>query len=386
MAGPGNIEAEIEGMVMNKSILSAVVIVVVLALWMLSGLLPGRSDADDSTANNASAQNGESAGQSDSANDADKRLMKVEVMRIAASEVTRELTLQGQLEPLRRLHIVGQIGGLVESISATRGQRVKQGDLLLKLDLETKKADLAEANAMVKAAADEQRAASNLQKRGLQSGLALSQANAKLASAVAARDRIALKIRQTEILAPFDGVLNDLMVEEGELIERGMRVADIVDDSGFKVAATAAQQVVQQISQGQTVIARLITGEELAGKITYLSSVADPTTRSFTVEAEVANTGQALAAGVSATLVVPVESVAAAMVSPSALALGPDGEIGVKTIDQDNTVEFHPVSIISTTSDGAWVTGIPDNSTVIMLGQGFVNPGDEVDPVETSPL
>jgi len=364
MAGPGNIEAEIEGMVMNKSILSAVVIVVVLALWMLSGLLPGRSDADDSTANNASAQNGESAGQSDSANDADKRLMKVEVMRIAASEVTRELTLQGQLEPLRRLHIVGQIGGLVDSIAATRGQRVKQGDLLLKLDLETKKADLAEANAMVKAAADEQRAASNLQKRGLQSGLALSQANAKLASAVAARDRIALKIRQTEILAPFDGVLNDLMVEEGELIERGMRVADIVE----------------------TVIARLITGEELAGKITYLSSVADPTTRSFTVEAEVANTGQALAAGVSATLVVPVESVAAAMVSPSALALGPDGEIGVKTIDQDNTVEFHPVSIISTTSDGAWVTGIPDNSTVIMLGQGFVNPGDEVDPVETSPL
>jgi len=48
----------------------------------------------------------------------------------------------------------------------------------------------------------------------------------------------------------------------------------------------------------------------------------------------VTNTEQALAAGVSATLVVPVESVAAAQVSPSALALGLDGEIGVKTIDQ----------------------------------------------------
>ena len=370
---------------MNKSIMSAVVIVVVLALWMLSGLLTGRSDADETNASTATAQNSES----DSANysqDADKRLMKVEVSRIAASEVTRELTLQGQLEPLRRLQIVGQIGGLVEAISATRGQRVKRGDLLVKLDLETKKADLAEANAMVKAAADEQRAASNLQKRGLQSGLALSQANAKLASAVASRDRITLKIKQTEILAPFDGVLNDLMVEEGELIERGMRVADIVDDSGFKVSATAAQQVVQQIKQGQAVVARMITGEELAGKITYLSSIADPTTRSFTVEAEVSNSAQALAAGVSATLVVPVESVAAAMVSPSALALGLDGEIGVKTIDQDNKVEFHAVSIISTTSEGAWVTGIPDNSMVIMLGQGFVNPGDEVDPVETSPL
>jgi len=195
-----------------------------------------------------------------------------------------------------------------------------------------------------------------------------------------------LKIKQTEILAPFDGVLNDLMVEEGELIERGMRVADIVDDSGFKVAATAAQQVVQQIKPGQSVVARLITGEELPGKITYLSSIADPTTRSFVVEAEVENSNQTLAAGVSATLVVPVESVAAAMISPSAIALGLDGEIGVKTIDQDNMVEFHPVDIISTTSDGAWVTGIPENSLVIMLGQGFVNPGDEVDPVETTPL
>ena len=367
--------------------MSAVVIVVVLALWMLSGLLPGRSDADDSKAANAGVASEESDAASENAgNNAQRRLMKVEVMRISASEVNRELTLQGQLEPLRRLQIVGQTGGLVDVIAAKRGQRVKQGDLLVKLDLETKKADLAEANARVKAAADEQRAAANLQKRGLQSGLALSQANAQLASAVASRDRISLRIKQTEILAPFDGVLNDLMVEQGELIERGMRVADIVDDSGFKVSATAAQQVVQQIKPGQAVVARMITGEELAGKITYLSSIADPTTRSFTVEAEVTNTEQALAAGVSATLVVPVESVAAAQVSPSALALGLDGEIGVKTIDQDNKVEFHAVSIISTDNDGAWVTGIPDNSLVITLGQGFVNPGDEVEPIEASPL
>jgi len=123
---------------MNKSILSAVVIVVVLALWMLSGLLPGRSDADESNAATASTQSDQSDGTSkNAANDTDQRLMKVEVMRINASEVTRELTLQGQLEPLRRLQIVGQISGLVDVIPATRGQRVKRGDLLVKLDLET---------------------------------------------------------------------------------------------------------------------------------------------------------------------------------------------------------------------------------------------------------
>ena len=167
------------------------------------------------------------------------------------------------------------------------------------------------------------------------------------------------------------------------LVERGTTVADIIDDSKFKMAATVAQQVISRISIGQSIEAELITGESLTGKISYISSIADADTRSFSVEAELDNSNRQLAAGTSASLIVPLESVEATLVSPSALSLGPDGEIGVKTVNGSSKVEFHVIDIVSTRGDGAWVTGIPNNSQVIVQGQGFVNAGEEVEPVET---
>lgn len=371
---------------MNKSVLTAGIIVIVLALWMLSGILPGRSEADAPANKKPSSEQTSTNPVSASGADADEqRLMKVEVQRVEVTQTTRDITLQGQLEPIRRLQVVAQKSGIVEQLPTRRGQRVQQDELLVKLSLESLDADLMEAKAQVVAAAGEQRAAEKLHKRGLQSQVALSQANAQLASAVAMRDRVALQIVQTQIKAPFAGVLNDVPVEMGMLIERGTVVADLVDDSGFKISATAAQQMVSQIKVDQTVKAVLITGEELPGKITYISSVADSTTRSFVIEAEVGNENQSMAAGISASLIVPLESIGATLVSPSALALGTNGEIGIKSVDDDDRVVFHSVDIISTNSDGAWVTGIPDQTRVITLGQGFVNAGDLVEPVEPPP-
>lgn len=373
---------------MNKSVVTAAVILVVLALWMLSGLIPGSSKAQQSEnagSDSASSQNNatESASNSDadhSGGDAE-RLMKVQVVQTSAEARTREISLQGQLDPLRRLHLVAQTSGAVEALPTSKGSRVKQGDVLVKLALDTKETDLAEANAQVSAARAEQKAAARLQKSGLQSNLSAQQAKARLASAVAARDRISLQIKQTQISAPFDAILNDVLVEEGELVERGMPVADLIDDSAFILSATATQQTVSQIEIGQPVRAKLITGEELTGKITFLSQVADSNTRSFSIEAQLDDSTEGLTSGISASLIIPVESITAFQVSASAMALGENGEIGIKTVNTENRVEFHPVEIVSTDTNGAWVIGIPDGARVITLGQGFVNAGDEVEPV-----
>jgi len=81
---------------------------------------------------------------------------------------------------------------------------------------------------------------------------------------------------------------------------------------------------------------------------------------------------------VSATLSIPVQEVEATFITPSSLSLGSDGELGVKAVDENNQVTFLPVTPISTTLDGAWVTGIANNTRLITLGQGFVNVGEEV--------
>lgn len=360
---------------MNKSVTAAAVIVLLLGLWMLSGILFGDSSDNSEVASQGGASNTETT------DDTAKAPMKVHFALATAAEMKRSVTLQGQLEPIRMVTVRAQTSGLVEELPFARGSRINEGDLLARLSLDGRKAQLAQYQAQVKSASSEQKAASRLNKQGLQSQLQLEQASARLASARASLQSLQLEINNTQITAPFNGVLNKIDIELGSLIERGTAVAELVDDSAFKVTATATQQMINQLQPGQPVVAKLITGEELPGKISFISAIADSTTRSFSLEAEIEQSGKPLPAGVSASLDIPVENVQAYLISPSALALGTRGEMGVKVANIDNIVEFYQVKLISTDSGGAWVTGIPDGAKVITLGQGFVNAGDQVEPV-----
>jgi len=60
------------------------------------------------------------------------------------------------------------------------------------------------------------------------------------------------------------------------------------------------------------------------------------------------------------------------------LLLSDEGDIGVRVVNDNDEVEFLPINIIKDTNDGIWVTGIPNLSKLIVLGQGFVKNGEKV--------
>ena len=113
--------------------------------------------------------------------------------------------------------------------------------------------------------------------------------------------------------------------------------------------------------------------------------MAEDTTRSFKIEVLIDEAPADIVTGISAQINIPVETLMAHLVSPAVLALDDSGNLGVKTLAEDNTVVFHEVEIVKTESNGAWITGLPEEITLITLGQGFVNPGEEVEPVSDSP-
>ncbi len=352
---------------MRFSYVAAGVLVLALALWMASGALPSSE---------SEAQNTAEAEKTDAT-----APMKVEYIDVELSPKSRDIVLQGQLEPKRHLQLRAETGSTVDVISVGKGERVNKGDSILSLALNGRETDLREAQAQLKTATSSQKAAASLRQKGLQSQLQLEQAQAQLASARAQLDRIQRDIAYTKIAAPFSGVINDIPVEVGEMVDRGAVIAELVDNSQFVVSAQVAQQTLAQLELGKNIDVKLITGETLPGKLTFISSIADSASRSFTVEALVDNVDGKFAAGVSASLVVPVETVEAVFITPSALSLGDNGDLGVKTIDENEQVVFTPITLVSSTLEGAWVTGIPDKSRVITLGQGFVKEGQQVDPV-----
>ena len=80
----------------------------------------------------------------------------------------------------------------------------------------------------------------------------------------------------------------------------------------------------------------------------------------------------------------PGTQVLAHKISPSLLTLDLEGNLGIKIVNDNGLVEFHPVVITQSDTNGVWVTGLPESATVIVVGQGYVVPGQLVEAVYPS--
>lgn len=365
---------------MKTSWLAAAGVTLLLVLWMASGLLGDDESGSEGTLSGSSAET------TDATQGSEARTMRVDVMVAEPVQEQRSLVLRGEITAARIVSLRAETAGRVTELPVERGTRVVAGSSLAQLDPGVRSALLESARAQLSSARAEQRAAESLGSRGMQSQLQTEQAAAAAKLASSEVDRLELDLANTQILAPFDGVVEQLPLEIGQLVERGDTVATLVDDSSFKVTARAAQKVAAELKAGQPVTVTLITGQELQAELSWVSSVADAATRSFEVEAVIDNPGVLLSTGVSATLGVPVERVEAIFLSPSTFTLSEDGDLGVKIVDENERVAFLPVTVLRTSLDGAWVSGIEAGARIITLGQGFVSPGEQVIVSDTAPV
>ncbi|MDP5359401.1 MAG: efflux RND transporter periplasmic adaptor subunit, partial [Paracoccaceae bacterium] len=146
------------------------------------------------------------------------------------------------------------------------------------------------------------------------------------------------------------------------------------------VVIQVPQQALSRIKTGQTAEVQFITGEERSGTVGFIGSNADQQTRTFRVEVTVDNPDSTMPAGLSARIAIPTGQARGHFISPAILSLGTNGDLGIKTVEPDNTVAFAPVQIVRAQTDGVWVTGLRETASIITVGQGFVNAGDVVDP------
>ena len=84
--------------------------------------------------------------------------------------------------------------------------------------------------------------------------------------------------------------------------------------------------------------------------------------------------------GQTAEIAIASAGVEAHLLPQSALTLNDDGTLGVRLIDAANTVSFAAVTLVRDTPEGIWVTGLPEQADVIVLGQEYVTAGVTVTP------
>jgi len=314
------------------------------------------------------------------ARDAGRRAATVAVRASVAEEVTQFFVAEGQALPDRETMIRAETSGEIESLSVQKGQIVDAGVEIARIAAAERSAQLTQANAKIERATREVENAQSLLERGVATQDRVTDARAALATAQAQLATVEQGLDNTVIRAPFPGLLDDLTIDPGEYVQAGTEVGRIIDTDPLTIEVQVPQQAVSGIRADQSAMVSFITGETREGTVTYVSGSADPQTRTFRAEVQVANPDGAIPSGVSAQIRVPVGEATAHFISPAVLALGTDGILGVKTLEEDNTVGFTPVEIVRAQTDGIWVSGLDDQATIITIGQGFVSAGEQVDP------
>ncbi len=350
------------------------------------------------------------------------RVVRVVVMNSVAETVDSAVILRGRTEAAREVAVASETSGQVVSEPLRKGALVEAGDIMCELDPGTRQATLAEARArlaeaqgrvpeamaaIAEANARVRETEINLSnaRRLSQDGFAsetqlisaeaafeaatagLSRAEAGIASAeagieaaeagVAAAER---EIERLTIRAPFAGILETDTAELGSLMQPGAPCATIIQLDPIKLVGFVPEIDVNEVQVGAMAGARLTSGEELQGTVTFLSRRGDDLTRTFRLEIQVPNPDLAIRDGQTADIIVAAEGQDAHLLPQSSLTLNDDGDLGVRTVDAQNITTFVGVEIIRDTVEGVWVTGLPQEATIITIGQEYVIDGVTVDP------
>ncbi len=185
-----------------------------------------------------------------------------------------------------------------------------------------------------------------------------------------------VELNRTEVKAPFSGFIEQI-VKPGNFLERGQVCATIIQLNPIIFVAEVPEFNINKVETGQDVDIRLVTGEFINGKLTFVSKSASPSTRTFKVESQIENKNGLVRDGITAEMTIKTKLVMAHKISPSILLLNDEGKIGIRSVEND-IVKFHNITILEDSESGLWITGIPKELELIVQGQGFVEDGQKV--------
>ena len=350
-------------------------------------------------------------------------LVKVQVSKIMARQVNSAVVIRGETSAARQVDVRAETSAVVASAPLRKGASVAEGDAMCVLDPGTRGAALEEARARLSEAESRvpeaearvqeaqarleeaqinQNAATKLIKDGFASQTRVASADAAVAAAEAgvtsatsglraARSGIEAataavagaekEIERLTITAPFNGLLESDTAELGSLLQPGALCATIIQLNPIKLVAFVPETEVNRVTLGARAGARLAAGgEDVLGKVVFISRSADPQTRTFRVEIDVPNPDLNIRDGQTAEIAIASAGVKAHLIPGSAMTLNDEGTIGVRLVDSDAIVSFAPVGVMRDTSEGVWVTGLPSEANVIVVGQEYVTAGVKVAP------
>ena len=238
------------------------------------------------------------------------------------------MLLQGEVD-VKTVDLASKITGRIEKINYKKGDRVKKGDVLIALDTPDINAKAAQVDATVQLALAQQEKVNNgarneqismakasrdlakktfdrlnrLHDEGVIPTQKLDEARAKYQAAqdnynmlvtgsriedklsaaanvkraIGANDEVQSYLKENTIVAPIDGVITEINVEEGELVGAGYPIVTIVDDNDCWVVFNLREDLLAKIKDGTEFNVKIpsIGKEPVKVRVNYISVMGD---------------------------------------------------------------------------------------------------------------
>ncbi|WP_369632619.1 MULTISPECIES: efflux RND transporter periplasmic adaptor subunit [unclassified Variovorax] len=364
--------------------LLALVVVVAAGLW-----LTRKPDGDHKAAPAAKGP-------------AQRPALTVSVAKPEATELTVTLAANGNVAAWQEAVIGSESNGLkLAEVRVNVGDTVKKGQVLAVFSPETVQADIAQARAsLAEARASAADAAGNAARaRTLQATGALSQqqinqyqtteqtakARAEAAEAVLAAQQV--RGRNTQVLAPDDGVISARTATVGSVVGAGTELFRLIRQGRLEWRAEVTSAELGRVAVGTPAFVVSASGAQVKGTVRSIAPTVDPQTRAALVYVDLPNVQQntGVKAGMFARGDFELGRSSAPTVPQSAI-VPRDGFNNVFTLLPDGRVAQLKVQTGRRLKDRVEITSaLPEGVQIVVQGAGFLNDGDLVRVVDATP-
>lgn len=214
----------------------------------------------------------------------------VSVMTVKDTVFSHYLEVQGNVETKENLIIYPQFSGILTSLNVVAGQKVSKGQLLGMIDDGGLSQQLAQAQSQLSLAKTTFERQKRLWDQKIGSEIQFLQAQTNMISQQKMVSQIKAQLAKTRIVAPFSGVIDETLIERGQVVAPGQGLMRIVNLNNMYVSTSVPETYIGKLKVGTSVDVYLTSlDKNYSGKIRQVANNINPNNRTFTIEVSVPN-------------------------------------------------------------------------------------------------
>ena len=308
-----------------------------------------------------------------------QNVLYVRYVVIKPTELVDGINVSGSLIPNEEVNLSFETSGKITGIFFEEGSKVKKGDILAKINDAPLQAQLKKLEAQFKPTQDRLYRQKALFEKEAVSQEAFQEAEANLAKLEADIEEVKARLAQTELRAPFDGVIGLRQVSEGAYASPTTNVAVLTNTNKLKIEFNIPERYAGILKEGAK-LTFTVEGDSIqhSAAVYATNSRVNTDTRTFTVRAIYDNKDGKLVPGRYVDVSLNTRVFENALAVPSEAIIS---EMGIDKVYLYKGGKAMPVNItkgLRTESHSQVLTGLSVGDTVITSGTMQLRTGTSV--------